>query len=239
MNETHIMLVGAGGIGGHLVRMLDCPEVTRVTVVDGDDVERGNVGRQQQFSPGDVGRNKAEAVCRRRRNWGHVPEFLTPELFTSLLNEHVPECVLLAVDNHQARAVVLDGVDDLFRERRTLLPVVSGANEERSFSAWIYHPAFHGADRDPRVRWPEINVNNVNGSPFEPSCSERLGQPQSGQTVFANMGAATAAWSLVQAYILSRLAWDAEFPELPVSWSHTGCPARWQSEIYNRESEVM
>lgn len=68
-----LVLVGAGGTGSHVlqslarlavhVRQQPGPTLDLV-VIDGDTVEPKNVGRQL-FSPGDVGRNKAQALAER------------------------------------------------------------------------------------------------------------------------------------------------------------------------------
>ena len=127
-----IVLVGCGGIGSQLlpplVRYLsNRPEPRSLLVlVDGDVFEPGNRSRQA-CSNSDLGSNKAEALARVARVDGlavqAIPEFLDETNVRSIVREG--DVVLLAVDNHRARALVdrhLGSLSDA--------TLISGGNDE-------------------------------------------------------------------------------------------------------------
>ena len=127
-----IVLIGCGGIGSQLlpplVRYLaNRPEPRQLLVlVDGDVFEPGNRSRQA-CSQRDLGSNKAEALARVARDDGlavqAIPEFLDETNVRSIVREG--DIVLLAVDNHRARALVdrhLGSLSDA--------TLISGGNDE-------------------------------------------------------------------------------------------------------------
>ncbi len=127
-----IVLVGCGGIGSQLlpplVRYLANRSEPRslLVLVDGDVFEPGNRSRQA-CSNSDLGSNKAEALARVARVDGlavqAIPEFLDETNVRSIVREG--DVVLLAVDNHRARALVdrhLGSLSDA--------TLISGGNDE-------------------------------------------------------------------------------------------------------------
>ena len=122
IRPSYIVLVGTGGTGSHLARMvarmlydmrsrgMDAPGAV---FVDPDTVEPSNVGRQM-FTPADIGRNKAELLATRFNRalgleiaWRSAP--LDREWFAGTgISGSRPGAanliVLGAVDNHRARA---------------------------------------------------------------------------------------------------------------------------------------
>ncbi len=129
---SRIVLIGCGGIGsqlaGPLVRYLaSWPEPRPpLVLVDGDAFEAGNLGRQA-CAVGDLGVNKAEALARVARSAGlavqAVPEFVSGANVGHVVREG--DLVLLAVDNHPARALIDRHVATL---RDATL--ISGGNDE-------------------------------------------------------------------------------------------------------------
>jgi molybdopterin/thiamine biosynthesis adenylyltransferase len=66
--NSHVVLVGCGGIGSPALQYLAAAGIGRLTLVDSDVVEESNLQRQTIFTPADLGRAKAEVaaewVCR-------------------------------------------------------------------------------------------------------------------------------------------------------------------------------
>ncbi|HWQ15567.1 MAG TPA: ThiF family adenylyltransferase [Roseiflexaceae bacterium] len=115
-----VCVVGCGGTGGYAMphiaqiayhcRELGLPPV-RIILVDGDEVERRNVLRQN-FLPGDVGRNKARVLAHRfSAGFGltieAIPEMATPELLVHLGQRQITReeigILVGCVDNATAR----------------------------------------------------------------------------------------------------------------------------------------
>jgi molybdopterin/thiamine biosynthesis adenylyltransferase len=163
---SRVVLVGCGGIGsqlaGPLTRYLASRPEPRplLVLVDGDAFEAGNLSRQA-CTAGDLGVNKAEALARVARSVGLavqvVPEYVGGANVGHLVREG--DLVLLAVDNHPARALVDRHVAAL---RDATL--ISGGNDEtdgnvqlvRRRDGWSVdghlleiHPEIGEADGDP------------------------------------------------------------------------------------------
>ena len=129
---SRVVLIGCGGIGsqlaGPLTRYLASRPEPRplLVLVDGDAFEAGNLGRQA-CAVGDLGTNKAEALARVARSVGLavqvVAEFVTGANVGHVVREG--DLVLLAVDNHPARALIDRHVATL---RDATL--ISGGNDE-------------------------------------------------------------------------------------------------------------
>ena len=143
-----IVQLGAGGTGGHaaphlyrLLYSLDRP--ARLIICDGDIVEANNLVRQN-FSPADLGQNKAQVLAERYASvFGmsaeYVPEFIESldSLMTLLtpgeweLDEHsykrTPEMVILlgCVDNNRSRQLC----HQAFYQSKDLIYIDSGNGE--------------------------------------------------------------------------------------------------------------
>src|ERR1700745_4170302 len=61
--NSHVVLVGCGGIGSPALQYLAAAGIGRLTLVDSDVVEESNLQRQTIFTPADPGRAKAEAAA--------------------------------------------------------------------------------------------------------------------------------------------------------------------------------
>ena len=63
--ESHIAVVGAGGLGGTVIEILARYGVGKITVVDFDSFEPTNLNRQLLSSEENLGENKAHAAAKR------------------------------------------------------------------------------------------------------------------------------------------------------------------------------
>ena len=61
--DSHVVLVGAGGVGSPALQYLAGAGIGRITVIDSDVVEASNLQRQTIFTGADIGRSKAEAAA--------------------------------------------------------------------------------------------------------------------------------------------------------------------------------
>ncbi len=181
-----IVQLGAGGTGGHiaphlyrLLYSLDRP--VRYIICDGDVVEQKNLVRQN-FTPADLGENKAQVLAERYSSvFGmeteYVPDFV--------------EVILLgAVDNNKSRQLC----HRVFTQAKELIYIDSGNGEYTG-------QVVCGVRRSGRTYYPPIGVvypdvlEETDKFPTELSCAEAsVSAPQS---MAANITAATAVVDMI------------------------------------------
>ena len=120
--DSHVLIVGAGALGGVAARILAASGVGRLTIFDDDRVDVSNLQRQTQFSTRDVGDWKVGALFRGL-------SALNPDIRIDVVQERwTPDATLAEAD------LVLDGSDN-FETRFALnnaslsegVPLISGA----------------------------------------------------------------------------------------------------------------
>ncbi len=203
-----IVQLGAGGTGGHmaphLYRLLYALDRrVRYIICDGDVVEEKNLVRQN-FTPADLGENKAKVLAERYSavfglETEYVPSFveseeqlrqlLTPEHWrvSPYGHEIIREMVILlgAVDNNKSRQLC----HRVFHQARELIYIDSGNGE---FTGQVVC----GVRRAMKTYYPPIGtvypdvLEDTDKFPTELSCAEAsVSAPQS---MAANITAATA-----------------------------------------------
>jgi molybdopterin/thiamine biosynthesis adenylyltransferase len=145
--RKEIVVIGAGGIGYHLieplVRFLNYTYTDYlVTLVDGDSIEDGNLSRQHEANS--VGQNKAEALAtivnsriHPRHNVVALPYFFSPttlaenSVLRGLIKNDVT--VFVCVDNNATRVYV-----ELLISELETATMISGGNDLLKGQAQIY-----------------------------------------------------------------------------------------------------
>lgn len=61
--QTHVALIGCGGIGSPALQYLAAAGIGRLTLIDDDVIEASNLQRQTIFTPADIGRSKAQVAA--------------------------------------------------------------------------------------------------------------------------------------------------------------------------------
>jgi len=208
-----IVMVGAGGTGGHiaphlyrLLYSLDRP--VKVVIADGDIVEGKNLVRQN-FVSADLGRNKAQVLAERYASaFGmeahYIPDFIEDEKMLMELarpdNYHTGtyprmydeghSILIGAVDNNRSRKLC----HRIFTNADNLIYIDSGNGEFtgqvvcgiRRSGKTYYKPV--------GTIYPDI-LNDIDKFPTELSCAEAsISAPQS---IVANIMAATAVISYI------------------------------------------
>ena len=211
-----IVMLGAGGTGGHiaphLYRLLySLKRPVRFILCDGDVVEEKNLVRQN-FTPADLGENKARVLAERYSavfgmETEYVPSFVEDEVqLRGLLkpehlwmrqpgheyNVRVEEMVILlgAVDNNKSRQMC----HRVFYQSEELIYIDSGNGE---FTGQVVC----GVRRGGRTYYPPIGIvypdvlEETDKFPTELSCSEAsVSAPQS---MAANITAAMAVVDMI------------------------------------------
>ncbi|MGB8329949.1 MAG: HesA/MoeB/ThiF family protein [Polyangiales bacterium] len=99
-----VLVVGAGGLGAPLLRVLARSGVEHITVVDDDLVDESNLHRQTLYGPGDVGQSKLKVTERLLRS-------LSPALSVRTVEgRFVPSTALELLSGH---SLVVEGADNL------------------------------------------------------------------------------------------------------------------------------
>jgi ThiF family len=178
------LIIGAGGTASWLVPLLKrtLNPKTEITVVDGDTLEVRNLDRQL-FDASYIGWNKAEVLGElysikwesyylERDSWILTGGYSTPY-----------SCLWCCADNHVARKLCLDLVD----EGQAALAIIGG-NEYNDSEAYPYLSAWKGTTGDPRIYYPEL-LTDASNDPTNPSC-QGVNQAQNRQLALANYLAA-------------------------------------------------
>lgn len=106
--DSHVCVVGLGGVGSWAVEALARSAVGRLTLIDADDVCLSNTNRQMHALDGQYGRSKAEVLAERCRAINPaiqvevVARFLTPSNLEELLGGGF-DVVLDAADSFRTK----------------------------------------------------------------------------------------------------------------------------------------
>lgn len=110
--DTHVMVIGLGGVGSWAAESLARSGVGHLTVVDFDEICITNANRQLHALQGLVGKKKAEVMAERLRKINPqatvtaIPEFYNEENSERML-AHQPDYIVDAIDNLTAKAHLL------------------------------------------------------------------------------------------------------------------------------------
>lgn len=159
------VIVGAGGVTSYMLPALKNSFDLRLTIFDGDRLEKHNLDRQL-FRNNQVGEFKARALMKLynfRKNEGTaVSEYLTPDLLDTEYKFFFSDCdvIICCVDNHPARKACIEAAIQFNK------PVLVCANEYHTSQAFYYDPKLvHDFPHmHPYARYPEIATDR-SGSP--------------------------------------------------------------------------
>jgi molybdopterin/thiamine biosynthesis adenylyltransferase len=112
--RSHVLLIGAGGIGSPAIQYLAAAGIGRISVIDDDVVARSNLQRQTLYGSDQVGMAKVaaagEAVARLNPDvrFEAIGERIGPDNAARLLRDLAPDAVLDGSDNFATRLAVAD-----------------------------------------------------------------------------------------------------------------------------------
>lgn len=105
LKQSHVLIVGLGGIGSFAGEFITRAGVGTITLIDGDAFDPTNKNRQLTAMDSTVGRNKAVVLAERIRDINPevclnvVEEFVLPERVWELLQEYKPDYVMDCIDS--------------------------------------------------------------------------------------------------------------------------------------------
>ena len=112
LTQAHVVLIGCGGIGSPALQYLAAAGIGRLTLVDSDTVDASNLQRQTIFTPGDIGKPKAELAAEWVRRFDShlradaIVERVGADNITSVIND--ADLILDGCDNFATRLIVSD-----------------------------------------------------------------------------------------------------------------------------------
>jgi molybdopterin/thiamine biosynthesis adenylyltransferase len=176
--------------------MLEGP--LKVTLVDGDKLEKKNLNRQL-FTERHIGLNKAEALA---QVYGcqFIDEWYSP----TLIEHNKLDWIIGAVDNHPARKSVLQSCDI------SGCRAIFGANEVHSSEAFVYLPEWCDTKLDPRNYYPEIQSDRSNDPSAQGIGCTGEAQEANRQLVTANFMAAALVGHLYVVWAQEARKMEAE-----------------------------
>ncbi|MDT8759742.1 molybdopterin-synthase adenylyltransferase MoeB [Sphingomonas psychrotolerans] len=128
--RSHVLLIGAGGIGSPAIQYLAAAGVGRISVIDDDDVALSNLQRQTLYGNDQIGTPKvaaaAAAVARLNPDVRLDPigERIGPANAARLLDSLAPDAILDGSDNFATRLAVADAA------LAACIPLISAAVAE-------------------------------------------------------------------------------------------------------------
>ena len=104
LHDSHVLIVGLGGVGAYAAEMLCRAGVGKMTLVDADTIQPTNINRQLPALHSTLGRPKAEVLAERFRDIN--PEIRMNVMSVYLKDEAIPELL-----DSAAFDFVVDAID--------------------------------------------------------------------------------------------------------------------------------
>ena len=105
LKNSHVLIVGLGGIGSFAGEFIARSGVGSITLIDGDSFDETNKNRQLTALDSTIGRNKAVVLAERIRdinpdvNLKIIEEFVEPARVWEILKEEKPDYVMDCIDS--------------------------------------------------------------------------------------------------------------------------------------------
>ena len=105
LKNSHVLVVGLGGVGAYAAEMLCRAGIGKMTIVDGDNIEVSNINRQLPATLSNVGKMKADILAQRFID-------INPELEIEVINEYLRDERMLEI-LQKPYDYVVDAIDTL------------------------------------------------------------------------------------------------------------------------------
>jgi tRNA threonylcarbamoyladenosine dehydratase len=105
LKNSHILVVGLGGVGAYAAEMLCRAGIGKMTIVDGDNIELTNLNRQLPGLISNIGKRKAEIMANRLKD-------INPTIELTVIDEYIrDECMIEILKTNYD--YVVDAIDTL------------------------------------------------------------------------------------------------------------------------------
>lgn len=115
LQNSHVLIVGVGGVGAYAAEMICRAGVQEITIIDGDNVNPTNINRQLIAMHSTVGKPKTQILAQRLLDINprlniHIKQLYMDEVQTEiLLNEAKYDYVIDAIDTISPKIALLTG----------------------------------------------------------------------------------------------------------------------------------
>jgi len=105
LKNSNILIVGLGGVGSFAAEFLARSGVGKLTIVDGDKIDKTNINRQLPALHSTIGKFKTEIVAKRLKdinpdiNLTSIKRFIEPDEFESLVTGQAYDYIIDAIDS--------------------------------------------------------------------------------------------------------------------------------------------
>lgn len=106
LKNSHVLVVGLGGVGAYAAEQICRAGVGEMTIVDGDDIEITNINRQLPASISNLGKDKAKVMGERLLD-------INPNLKLNIINEYLHNERMIEVLEEKKYDYVVDAIDTL------------------------------------------------------------------------------------------------------------------------------
>ena len=104
LHESHVLIVGLGGVGSFSAEFIDRAGVGTMTIIDGDTFDVSNKNRQLMAMDSTIGKYKSEVLAEKlldinpELKLNVLTEFVEPERVWEILEEFKPDYVMDCID---------------------------------------------------------------------------------------------------------------------------------------------
>lgn len=125
LRNSHVLVVGLGGVGAYAAEMICRAGVGQMTIVDADTVQPSNINRQLPALHSTLGRSKAEVLAERFKD-------INPDLKLNVLSEYLKDERIPELLDSAEFDFVIDAIDTvapkcylIYNALQRHLPIVS------------------------------------------------------------------------------------------------------------------
>lgn len=124
LRDSHVLIVGLGGVGSYAAEQMCRAGIGRLTIADGDTIQHGNLNRQLPSLVSTLGKNKADVISERLLD-------INPELKLTVYNHYFSDNEMEQLVDNQYNYII-DAIDTLspkihliYQSVQRIIPIVS------------------------------------------------------------------------------------------------------------------